>query len=229
MDMLQLREKEIFETLREIRKHRFTVIGGYAVNAYTLPRFSVDCDIVIEEESGLGKIEKKLEKMKYVKQQTNHVNLPFHEEFRRYQKEIAKNFMVSIDIMIKHVSDRKTHGLFTAGWIFKNSAIKLLKGKTITEKLRLRIINPDALIVTKFVSCRSTDVRDIFMLIVHADDIKWIKQEVMKRCDFNERFASVSSKIISPKFKDNLQGVYGYIDNNIFEKHKKAILGLANF
>ena len=227
MDMLQLREREIFETLREIRKHRFAVIGGYAVNAYSLPRFSVDCDIVIEDESRLGNIEKELEKMKYVKQQTNHINLPIHEEIRRYEKKIAKNFMESIDIMIKYVSDRKTHGLFTAEWIFKNSASRQLKGKTITEKLRLRIINPDALIVTKFVSCRSTDIRDIFMLIVHADDVKWIKQEVIKRCDFNERFASISDKIISPKFKDNLQGVYGYIDNNLFEKHKKAILDLG--
>ena len=58
MDMLQLREKEIFETLRNIRNFKFVVIGGYAVNAYTLPRFSVDCDIVIEDDSQLKDIEK---------------------------------------------------------------------------------------------------------------------------------------------------------------------------
>lgn len=227
MELLQIREKEIFETLRKIRKHRFAVIGGYAVNAYTLPRFSIDCDIVIEDSSELNNIEKGLRSMLYAKVHTNNTNLPFHEEFRRYEREIAKNFRVSIDVMIKHVSDRKTHGLFTAEWIFKNSALRLLKGKTITEKLMLRIINLDALIVTKFVSCRSTDIRDIFMLIVHANDIKWIKQEVMERCDFNERFIRVSDKITSAKFKDNLQGVYGYIDKNIFEKHKKAILELG--
>ena len=223
MDMLQLREKEIFETLRKIRNFKFVVIGGYAVNAYALPRFSVDCDIVVEDSSQVKDIERELKNIKYIKEKTNFINLPYHNEFRRYEKEIAKNFRVSIDLMIKNVSDRKTHALFTAEWIFKNSALRWLKGKTITQELRLRIINPDALIATKLVSCRSTDIRDVFMLITRAEDAYWIKQEVMKRCDFNERFAIIKGKVTSAKFKDNLQGVYGYIDKNIFEKHKKAV------
>ena len=48
--MLQLREKEIFETLKKMNNFKFVIIGGYAVNAYTLPRFSVDCDIVIKDK-----------------------------------------------------------------------------------------------------------------------------------------------------------------------------------
>ena len=226
MDMLQIRERELFETLKKIRKYKFVVIGGYAVNAYTLPRFSVDCDIVIENDSELNVLEKELRNAKYVKEPTNFINLPYHEEFRRYEKEIVKNFRVSVDIMIKYVSDRKTHALFTAEWIFRNSALRLLKGKTITQELKLRIINPDALIVTKLVSCRSTDIRDIFMLITQAKDADWIKQEVVERCDFDERFARVRDKITSAKFKDDLQGVYGYVDKNLFEKHKKAVLEL---
>ena len=226
MDMLQLREKEIFETLRKIRKYKFVVIGGYATNAYTLPRFSVDCDIVIENDAELNVLEKELRDAKYVKEPTNFINLPYHEEFRRYEKEIVKNFRVSIDLMIKYVSDRKTHGLFTAEWIFKNSALRLLKGKTIIQELKLRIINPEALIVTKLVSCRSTDIRDVFMLMPQAKDVQWVKHEVMKRCNFNERFTRVRDKITSSKFKDNLQGVYGYVDKSIFEKHKKAVLEL---
>ena len=226
MDMLQLREKEIFETLRKIRNFKFVVIGGYAVNAYTLPRFSVDCDIVVGDDSQLKDIEKELKRIRYIKESTEFVNLPYHEEFRRYEKEIARHFRVSVDIMIKNVSDRKTHALFTAEWILKNSALRLLKGKTITEELKLRIINPDALIVTKFVSCRSTDIRDVFMLMPQAKDVKWIKEEISKRCDFDERFARVRDKIISAKFKDNLHGVYGKIDDKMFEKHKKAVLDI---
>jgi len=53
MEPLQLREKEIFKTLKKIRNLKFIVIGGYAVNAYTLPRFSVDCDIVIKDRDEL--------------------------------------------------------------------------------------------------------------------------------------------------------------------------------
>ena len=227
MDMLQLREKEIFETLKNIRKFRFVLIGGYAVNAYTLPRFSVDCDVVVEDYSQLESIEKELKKIKYAKEPTDKVNLPYHEEFRRYEKEVAKNFRVSVDIMIKYVSDRTTHALFEAEWIFKNSALRLLKGKTITEELKLRIINPDALIVTKFVSCRTTDIRDIFMLMPQAKDTYWIKEEISKRCDFKNRFEKIKNKITSAEFKNNLQGVYGYVDKNVFEKHKRAVLELS--
>ncbi|MBW2966658.1 hypothetical protein KY342_06155 [Candidatus Woesearchaeota archaeon] len=43
MDLLQLREKEIFETLKRIKHLKFAVIGGYAASAYALPRFSIDC------------------------------------------------------------------------------------------------------------------------------------------------------------------------------------------
>lgn len=46
-DLFSLRETEIFRTLVSLQSRHFVVIGGYAVNAYTLPRFSVDCDIVI--------------------------------------------------------------------------------------------------------------------------------------------------------------------------------------
>ena len=189
MEQLQLREKEIFETLKRIKDFRFAVIGGYAVNAYALPRFSVDCDIVIEDDSELKEMEKSLKDFNYAKEQTSNINLPYHEEFRRYEKEIAKNFRVSIDIMIKNVSDRKTHALFTAEWIFKNSIMRLLKGKTIAEELRLRIINPDALIATKLVSCRNTDIRDVFMLITQAKDAEWIEQEVGKRRNFKDTIA----------------------------------------
>lgn len=227
MEQLQLREKEIFETLKKIKNFKFAVIGGYAVNAYALPRFSVDCDIVVEDDSELKEMEKALKEFNYVKELTSSANLPYHEEFRRYEKEIAKNFMVSVDIMIKNVSDRKTHALFTAEWIFKNSEIRLLKGKTITEELRLRIINPDALVVTKLVSCRNTDIRDVFMLITQAKDSDWIKEEVAKRHNFKDTITGVIDMITSPKFKDNLQGVYGRIDNKLFEKHKKAVLELA--
>lgn len=227
MDMLQIREKEIFETLKKIRKCKFAVIGGYAVNAYALPRFSVDCDIVIEDDSQLKEIEKELKEIGYIKEQTDFVNLPYHREFRRYEKEIAENFKVSMDIMIKNVSDRKTHALFKAEWVFKNSSIRLLKGKTIAEKLKLIIINLDALIVMKFASCRSTDIRDVFMLITQAKDMKWIKEEISKRCSFKDRFEKVKNKITSAQFKDNIQGVYGKIDERLFEKHKKALVEMG--
>ena len=228
MELLQLREKEIFDTLKKIKNRKFAIIGGYAVNAYTLPRFSVDCDIVTENKAETAEIAKELDKLDYKKAQDTDFG-PYSGDFLRYEKTIKKNFIVSFDILIKNAYDRQTKAMFSAEWVFKNSALRALKGKTITGELKLRIVNPEALVVMKFVACRNTDIRDIFMLMPQVKDPKWVKGEISERVDFKDRFLKVKSKITSEQFKDNLQGVYGYIDKKLFEKYKKNILEYEKF
>ncbi|MBW2994854.1 nucleotidyl transferase AbiEii/AbiGii toxin family protein [Candidatus Woesearchaeota archaeon] len=226
MDLLQLREKEIFETLKRITHLKFVVIGGYAASAYALPRFSIDCDIVVEDSSELNKIEGELRNFNYVKKDANKISTPYDGKFIRYEKELENNLNASIDILFKDILDRQTNATFSAKWVFENSSIKPFKGKTITEELKLRIMNPDALIVMKAISCRSADIRDVFMLITKSKDKVWIKEEIEKRCSFKERFAKIKEKINSKQFKDNLQGVYGHIDEELFKKHKQQVLEL---
>ena len=225
MDPLQLREKEIFETLKAINKCDFVIIGGYAVNAYTFPRFSDDCDIVVNEENELAEIEKKLLKLRFIKKETDE-SLPYSGKFFRYEKEIAKNFKVSIDILFQKILDRQTDAIFDASWVFDNSQIKQLKGKTISETLKLRIIKIDALIAMKILCCRLTDIRDVFMLIVNAENPPWIRDQVGQRFSFAERYTKLKDKITSKQFKDDLQGIFGRIDEKLFEKHKSLILEL---
>ncbi len=224
--MLQLREKEIFETLKKMSKFKFVVIGGYAVNAYTLPRFSVDCDVVVKNKEELKDIEEILMNYGYVKEENNKDKTSYYGDFLRLEKDLGDNIKVSIDILIKEVLDRQTNATFSADWVFDNSEIRILRGKTITEELKLRIINLDALFVLKFVSCRLTDIRDIFMLAPNIKNKEWIKEEILKKYDFDKLFLKIKEKITSKQFKDSLQGVYGIIDNKVFEKHKKAILNL---
>ncbi|MBU0628068.1 MAG: hypothetical protein KKC75_02675 [Nanoarchaeota archaeon] len=222
--MLQLREKEIFETLKKISKFDFVIIGGYAANAYALPRFSVDCDIVVKERP--KEMEKILESNGYKLENAGKQAMPYGGHFLRYEKTIEKDFKVSMDILVKEILDRQTNSVFSAEWIFMNSSLRLFKGKTIAEELKLRIIGIDALIAMKFISCRSTDIRDIFMLMPSSKDKAWIKKEISSRCSFEDRFSKVKGKITSPKFKDDLQGVYGFVNESVFEKHKKAVLSL---
>jgi hypothetical protein len=224
--MLQLREKEIFETLRKIERFNFVIIGGYAVNAYALPRFSVDCDIVVKDKKELEEIEDVLVSLAY-KKEANKSQADYYGDFLRFEKDIGNGFKVSMDILIKEVLDRQTNVSFSADWIFDNSGIIALRGKTITEELKLRIINQDALFVLKFISSRSTDIRDIFMLAPNIKNKEWIKEEISKRYDFDKLFLKVREKIISKQFKDGLQGIYGFIDEPVFEKHRKAILDLG--
>src|SRR3989344_7048344 len=116
--MLQLREKEIFETLRKIEKFNFVIIGGYAVNAYTLPRFSVDCDIVVKDKGELKEIEEALVNFGYVKEENNKAKTSYYGDFLRLEKDLGENIEVSMDILIKEVLDRQTNATFSAEWIF---------------------------------------------------------------------------------------------------------------
>lgn len=229
MEQLQLREKEIFEMLDEIKGFKFVLIGGYAINTYALPRFSVDCDIVVKDDKETVKIEKKLIKLGYSKEEINEKNISYLGSFKRFGKKIKENFRVSVDILIKGVLDRKAGVVVTADWIFDNSEIKMFRGKTIIEGLKLRIVNLDALFVMKFISCRSTDIRDVFMLAPNIKDKNFVKEEISKKCNFNDNFLRIKEKITSKQFKDGLQGVYGYINDLVFEKHKKAILELEKW
>ena len=225
MEQFQLREKEIFETLKNINKINFIVIGGYAVNAYTLPRFSIDCDIVIKERKELEQIEHSLLGLGYYKA-NNSDTLPYNGSFERYEKELGNNFKVSMDVLIGKVFDRQTKAIFSAEWVFDNSALRNLQGKTISEQLKLRIINADALFAMKLISCRQTDIRDVFLLINSIKDKKWVKKEVSERYNLKERLSKVLAKISSKQFKDELQGVFGMVDDKAFERNKKLILEL---
>lgn len=226
-ELFFLREEEIFKTLKELKDMNFVIIGGYAVNAYTLPRFSVDCDIVVKDDHELKKIEKTLSKIGYQKELLP-VEVQYSGSFSRYEKKLDENFSVSMDILISKVMDRMTEAIFTAEWVFENSSIRILNGKTINEELKLRIIDIDALLVMKIVSCRSTDIRDVFMMIPNAIHKEWIRSEISSRYDFNDRISKIIGKINSIQFKDGLSGVYGRFDQKMFEKHQKVISSLQN-
>ncbi len=223
--LFSLREQEIFNTLKQLKDCKFVMIGGYAVNAYALPRFSADCDIVVKDKKELHKIEKALLNMNY-KRITYAKEVLYSRNFARYEKRLENNFSVSMDILFGNVIDRMTRVTFQAGWVFRNSGSKRLKGKTITEDLQLNIINIDALIVMKLISCRATDIRDIFMVLPNAENTEWIKSEISLRYNLNDRIEKIIEKVTSRQFKDGISGVYGYFDSKLFDKHKKAIMSL---
>ena len=202
----QIREKEIFETLKRLNNLEFVIIGGYAVNAYTFPRFSVDCDIVVSDKNDLEKIERILINFGY-KESQNKGETPYEGKFKRYEKKLKENFYVSMDILIGEVLDRQTDSLFLAKWIFENSQFRVLRGKTILEKLKLRIINIDALFVMKMISCRLTDIRDVFLLVAGIEKKEWIKKQIIERYSFKDRFNKLKREITSRQFKDNLQEI----------------------
>lgn len=223
--MLQLREGEILKTLEALEGLEFVLIGGYAVNAYALPRFSVDCDIVVHG-GRQDEIASLLKNLEYVDVETPD-SLPYSGSFNRFEKAIERGFRVSVDLLVDKVWDRQTGAVFTAEWIFKNSKIRTLSGKTISERVKARIIDIGALFVMKAVSARSTDIRDVFMLAPYIGNREWVKAEIAERCQAGERLSIIAKTVNSKSFRDGLQGVYGQVDEKTFEKHRKAINRLS--
>jgi len=230
-NLLSLREREIFATLERLKDYEFVVIGGYAVNAYALPRFSVDCDIVIEDKKTLDGIEAVLSDSGYHKIDIKSTDaFPFHGKFVRYEKEIQKNFKVSLDVMVGQMLDRLSGASFSYKWIFENSKKRPLRGKTVVEYLDLVIPEPGTLITMKLASCRETDIRDIFMMITQINDRRQLKKSILAaKIDFQKNFKRIKNLVTSKDFKKNLEGVYGYVDEKVFEKHKKLLLELERY
>lgn len=85
------------------------------------------------------------------------------------------------------------------------------------------------MLVMKMISARATDIRDVFMMIPQANDNEWIRSEVALRCDLKGRIKLILDKVNSMQFKDGLAGVYGRIDEKLFEKHRKALLAFQDW
>ncbi len=224
MEKLAVREGEVFEALGRMRNIPFVLIGGYAVNAYALPRFSVDCDILIREKEAKG-VQKQLLRLGYSAVRIGKAEAPYGKRFLRYEKAVL-GLKVSFDIMIGSVYDRGSGADFSADWVFLHSKNRELAGKTIAGRVAARIIDIAALFVMKFVSARGSDVRDVFMIADKVSDWKWAKDEISKRIDYGKRAGEIKKKIADAEFKKNLEGVWGFVEKEAFEKRKGLIAGM---
>ncbi len=210
---LELREREVLSTLEKIKNFNFVLIGGYAVNSYTQPRFSVDCDIVIKDKEEADKIGDFLAKEGYNKKEEN-FNLPYSADFKCFVKQI-NDIKVAFDLLISGVLDRRTNARFSADWIFENSEEREVTGKSVPIRFNARVASQEALMVMKIAAARKSDLRDVFMLAGSKIDWdfvnKWLKEFNLK----TERLVDYISK---EEFRDSLQGVFGKVDNQLFEK-----------
>lgn len=221
--MLELREKEILRMLEKLKGLNFALIGGYAVNAYTQPRFSVDCDLVVLNKEDAEKIKRVLEQEGYKEKEIN-PDIPYSGDFLCLTRNIEA-YTVPFDVMIGSVIDRDTQLKFPAEWIFNNSKIRTLVGKANPMKIELRIADPEILVIMKLAAGRKSDLRDIFMLLERNVDVEFILSE-LKKHKLQNKLAKFREYVTSKEFRDSLQGVFGKIDDKAFNKIIEKIKNL---
>ncbi len=217
--MLDAREGIIIKTLQKLPKENVVLVGGYAVNAYVPPRFSIDCDLVVL--GSLSGLESVLKEDGFIKVSEGDVS---YGGYVRYEMEKSK---VSFDLLENSVVDRDTKIVFE-GELFKNhSAERTTVGRSVPTRIRMRIVDPELLFAMKFVSARKQDVRDMFMLA--GGNLNWnlVSGLVSAKCGgelISKRSRSIRRDVQSRNFRDSLHGPYGRIPEERFELCRRRLV-----
>ncbi|MEM2785585.1 MAG: nucleotidyl transferase AbiEii/AbiGii toxin family protein [Candidatus Nitrosotenuis sp.] len=164
---LTIREAEVIRILKVLgeRRENFAVIGGYAINALTSHRFSVDCDIVTDSK-GVKEIGKILDKEGYTVLSRVKKKSIYGVKMRKYVKLVGSR-KVSVEVFPKEVSCRQTDGIWDFELVVTNSSKLLVVGLTAsTEAL---VPKKELLIAMKIHAGRDTDLRDVTMLSERVD------------------------------------------------------------
>jgi hypothetical protein len=159
---LTARETEIIRIIRILyaTARRFVVIGGYAVNALTAHRFSVDCDLVISQKD-LDFFETRLEAEGYKRGKIKHPKGAKDFKTVEFVKSIAGN-KVKIQFFMNGMLCRQTMGKWSYTLISRGaSVLKVIGGTDSTDSL---VPSRELLLAMKLHSGRPTDLRDLVML-----------------------------------------------------------------
>ncbi len=217
--MLDARESIIIKTLQRLPKGNIVLIGGYAVNAYVPPRFSIDCDLVVLGSS--SKLESLLKEDGFRKTAEGDVS---YGGYVRYEMEDVK---VSFDLLENSVVDRETRIGFEGELFKKHSGERTTVGRSVPTRIRMKIADPELLFSMKFVSARRQDVRDMFMLA--GADLNWdlVTELLSAKCDrelIGKRSLAIMRDVQSKSFPDGLHGPFGRIPNERFELCKRRLV-----
>jgi hypothetical protein len=218
--MLDARESIIIKTLQKLLPREDVVlIGGYAVNAYVPPRFSIDCDLVVLGSS--SKLESRLKEDGFRKTAEGDVS---YGGYVRYE---MKNVKVSFDLLENSVVDRDTRIVFEGELFKKHSAERTTVGRSVPTRIRMRIVDPELLFAMKFVSARRQDVRDMFMLAGATLNLDFVRELLSAKCDrklMGERSRTIMRDVQSKNFRDSLHGPFGRIPDERFELCRRRLV-----
>ncbi len=167
-EVLESREEECFRFLREIPAgSKYVLIGGYAVSSFQFPRFSVDLDLVVEEE-GVSGFRRLAERSGFKFKQENLLKDNYAGRYVAYVKGIG--VIVSLDLMVNSVVSRETGFAYPFGYVYRNSEIREVRGRGLDARARARVADREMLLALKANAMRQQDMRDILALCYEKPD-----------------------------------------------------------
>ncbi|MGQ0535610.1 MAG: nucleotidyl transferase AbiEii/AbiGii toxin family protein [Methanobacteriota archaeon] len=218
MIQLPVREKAVLETLQKAPKENVVLVGGYAINAYVPPRFSIDCDLVVLGDS--SKVEALLKGEGFVKAEKGDVP---DGSYVRYEREKER---VSFDLLIDVVLDRQSGVSFDTPLFEKHSKTRTTVGRVNPIRIEMRIADPELLFAMKFVAGRRQDVRDLFMLAGENLDWNVVTEILRERCKpefIEKRVKTIRKGFEGENYRPSLQGAYGKMPDRKYEECKAKL------
>lgn len=217
--MLHERERAVLGALAAIPKQHVVLVGGYAVNVYVPPRFSIDCDLVVLD--GLTKLEAALTKEGFAK--TEKGDVPYGSYVRYEKKEEG----VSFDLLVSAVLDRDSGVAFEAKLFEEHSKKRTTVGRVNPIRIELRVADPELLFAMKFVAARRSDIRDLFMLAGEALDWTVVGEILRHKCTpalLGRRAAAIRASVEATQYRPSLQGAFGKIPDERYDRCKTRLL-----
>jgi len=162
------RESEILRTLDAIypMRNEFALIGGYAVDAFSpLPRYSVDCDVVISKTE-LARFGRALKDLGYADRNAQWRDELSGLQTREFVKAVGAE-SVSVDMLIDGVRCRQTEAVWKTQEIHQSS--KELRVVGVNRAVPSKVASRELLIAMKLHSGRGADLRDVVMISESAD------------------------------------------------------------
>ena len=165
---LVAREAEVLRTLGAMHQAtlRYALVGGYAVDAYSpLPRYSVDCDIVIGR-AAFKAFASLLKKGGYGEPRVAYKNPDVQVETWEFAKKAGAD-SATVDLYVGGFRCRQTGAIWRAAEIQKTSESRRVVG--INDSVISNVASREMLIAMKLHSARDPDLRDVCMLGSGAD------------------------------------------------------------
>lgn len=203
---LTARETEIIRILRVLSQatNGFVLIGGYAVNAYSQHRFSVDCDLATDKDN-IPIIDATLREDGYTLRKSP--ARPSQGVIMKDYRKLVGGEPASVELFVNTVVSRTTRGTWTYKFIRENSTETMVVG--VTDSTPSRVVERNLLVAMKLHAGRTQDFGDVVIL---SEGVDWKDVARCAACGLKEKLVgqieSAIREISSPKFVSDLKSTF---------------------
>jgi|RifCSP13_1_1023834.scaffolds.fasta_scaffold01365_9 hypothetical protein len=209
MTLLALeREEGCFDILVSFQAEEAILIGGYAISAYGLSRFSVDLDLVTAEATA-DRLRAVLAEKGFQVAATwsGDRTLPGHAD--RWSRG-PRGRTIGVDLLIDGVADRRSGASFSFAELRPMASRRLVRGVDPAKTAKPLVADREVLIALKLAAGRKVDLRDVAILsrgIADYGVVAGLLQRVPKAL-VQERIRSLSDSLETLYFRDALKGSF---------------------